>query len=116
MQLEKQQSTMAMALRERISARYADHSYVLRYLHNGDASSEFGENELSTTAIRKCICQLLLRLDCKPRLASLANSSTSADEKDAQGQQDAPTASCSTSLTSTAKLTGNFAYNHQINQ
>jgi hypothetical protein len=59
-QLGKQPSeltkTMAMTLRERIGARYADHSHVLRYLHNGDASSEFGENELSTTAIRRFIC------------------------------------------------------------
>lgn len=108
-QLEKQTSqlpkTMAMALRERISARYADHSYVLRYLHNGDASSEFGKNELSTTAIKKFICRLLVRLDCKPRLASLTNSSTSStrQEEDAQGQESAPTASCSTS---TATFTG----------
>ena len=48
MQLEKRESelakTMAKALQERISARYVDHSNVL---HNGDASSEFGGNELS---------------------------------------------------------------------
>ena len=110
MQLGKQPSelakTMAMALRERISARYADH---LRYLHNGDASSEFGENELSTTAIRRFICRLLIRLDCKPRLTK-----SSTTGQDAQGH-DAPTPSCSTS---TATVTGRpyCAYNQvQLN-
>jgi hypothetical protein len=68
--------TTPKTLRERISDRYADHSYVLRYMHNGDASSEFGENELSKTALRKFICQLLIRLDCKPRLANSCRSTT----------------------------------------
>ena len=67
MELRKQQSelgkTMAMALHARVCERYRIHSLVLRYLHTGDASSDFSESGMSSMAIRKFVHRLLLRLD-----------------------------------------------------
>lgn len=67
MQLRKQQSelgkTMAEALHTHICERYGIHSLVLRYLHTGEASSEFSESGMSSLVIRKFVHRLLLRLD-----------------------------------------------------
>lgn len=81
--LRKQQSelgkAMALALHTRVSERYGIHSNILRYLHTGDATSQFSERDMSSLALRKYMLRLLNRLDCTSSSSSVAATQQSSD-------------------------------------
>lgn len=91
--LRKQQyelgKAMAMALHTRVSERYGIHSNILRYLHIGDATSQFSERDMSSLAMRKYMLRLLNRLDCTSSSSASAAASLSVTTTATQQSSDA---------------------------